>query len=288
MEDNIRRIYKKPMFIWWRIDCITLGFIILLSSIASIFLGTPFSRKVEVLFIEVWEDGWIWNEPYLPYCIGIISLVLSGRIRKWQWEKVWGPIRNILYQKCDADLFLQYSLSGIEYTPNSREKKFDKKWEYKIKLMYFEIFYVKALNAKGKYEDSLKYLERHWKSYKKKKILRHLLEETKLKISYEEKDQISYDKIYRGSVRTIKKNKVLAAKGLILQKKYNEAIEVLERITPRFCYEKIEIFYYIAYCYGQLNNEKKVQEYIGIVIENGNNTMIKEKALELLKEKNYT
>ncbi len=286
MEDNIRKIYKKPMFIWYGIDCITLSFLILFTSIACMVLGSPFPRKVEVLFMEAWEAGWILSEPYLPYCIGIISYILSGGIRKWQWGKVWSPIRDILYQKCDADLFLQYSLSGIEYIPNIREKKFDKMQEYKLKLMYFEIFYVRALNAKGKYKESLEYLERHWKSYKKKKIFRHLVEETKLKISYEEKNEISYDKIYRGSVRTIKKNKVLAAKGLILQRKYDEAIEVLERIPPRYCYEKIEIFYYIAYCYGQLNNEKKVQEYIGIVIENGNNTMIKEKALELLKEKN--
>ena len=91
MEDNIRKIYKKPMFIWYGIDCITLSFLILFTSIACMVLGSPFPRKVEVLFMEAWEAGWVLSEPYLPYCIGIISYILSGGIRKWQWGKVWSP-----------------------------------------------------------------------------------------------------------------------------------------------------------------------------------------------------
>lgn len=288
MEEKIKGIYKAPVYRLGAVDLITLGLIIGFTSFISLFLGTPYTQ---IIYVGPWnfvDEGWFVTDRYIFYGVLIASVVLSIIIRKKRWEKALGPIRDILYVNCDVELFLKYSTCGIEYASNLLGKKYVEKYRCKVKLVNFEEFYVEGLNAKGKYNDALEYLEKSWKSPKQRNKYYLLLQKTRLFIAYHEKDIEFYKVLLEKSLSAIKKDKIVVAKSLILQDEYGEAIKILEKLEPKYCYEKVEKHYIIANCYMELNDAEKAKEYIGFVIENGNNTMIREKALELFEEKNYT
>ena len=147
--------------------------------------------------------------------------------------------------------------------------------------MYFERFYVEALNSKGRYDDALEYLEQDWKSNRNTPIYQLLLQSTKLNIAYEQGDKV-YDEVFNASAQRIKKSKVIIAQRLILEEDYHGAIGVLESMKPRVCYEKVSQYWGFAKCYIKLGNYEKAKVYIDFILEHGKSTIMKEKALEMM------
>ncbi|MBR3601832.1 MAG: hypothetical protein IKL49_05880 [Lachnospiraceae bacterium] len=57
---------------------------------------------------------------------------------------------------------------------------------------------------------------------------------------------------------------------------------MLEGMKPRVGYEKVIQYWGFAKCYIKLGNYEKAKMYIDFILKNGNSTIIKEKALEMM------
>ena len=285
MEDKAVKVYKEFTFFKWKTVLVMICFIIILSLGVSIFLGPPFLHKETINFIYVWQPGWLIETEYLIYGIIIISAIIASLVETWNIQRTITSVRNILYKECDADLFLEIADYGLKYVikqPNYKSGEIKNK--YKLAYMYFERFYVEALNAKGRYADALEYLENDWRSKRNTLIYRLLIQNTKLNIAYEKKDKKAHNEVLKAAVQRIKKSKVMVAQRLILEEDYYGAIEVLEGMKPRVCYEKVIQYWGFAKCYIKLGNYEKVKMYIDFILENGNSTIVKEKALEMVNK----
>lgn len=258
-------------------------FIIILSLSVSIFLGPPFLHKETMDFIYVWQPGWLIEKEYLIYIIILISAIIASLVETWNIQRTISSVRNVLYQECDADLFLEIADYGLKYAVNQSEhKNRNIKNKYKLAYMYFERFYVEALNAKGKYIDALEYLENDWRSKRNTLIYQLLIQNTKLNIACEQEDKKAYNEVFNVAMQRIKKSKVMIVQRLILEENYYGAIEMLEGMKPRVGYEKVIQYWGFAKCYIKLGNYEKAKMYIDFILKNGNSTIIKEKALEMM------
>lgn len=285
MEDKVVKIYKEFTFFKWKVALVMICFIIILSLGVSIFLGPPFLHRETIDFIYVWQPGWLIEREYLIYVIIIISAIIASLMETWNIQGTIASVRNILYKECDADLFLEIADYGLKYTvkqPDYRNGEIKNK--YKLAYMYFERFYVEALNAKGRYVDALEYLEKDWMSNRNTLIYRLLIQNMKLNIACEQEDRKAYNEVFKAAVQRIKKSKVIVAQRLTLEEDYHGAIEMLEGMKPRVCYEKVIQYWGFAKCYIKLGNYKKAKMYIDFILKNGNSTIMKEKALEMMNK----
>ena len=285
MEDKVAKIYKEFTFLKRKAALIMICFIIILSLGVSIFLGSPFLHKEIIDFIYVWQPGWLIEKEYLIYVIVIISAIVASLMETWNIQRTIVSVRNVLYKECDADLFLKISVYGLKYAADQSDYKNGTiKKKYKSAYMYFERFYVEALNAKGRYADALEYIEQDWKSNCNTPIHQLLLQSTKLKIAYEQGDKKVYNDVFNASAQRIKKSKFIIAQRLILEEDYYGAIEMLEAMKPRVCYEKVSQYFGFAKCYIKLGNYEKAKVYIGFILEHVKSTIMKEKALEMMNK----
>lgn len=285
MEDKVAKIYKEFTFSKWKTLLVMISFIIISSLGVSIFLGSPFLHKETIDFIYIWQPGWLIEKEYLIYVIIIISAIIASVEGTWNIQRSIVSVRNILYKECDADLFLEISVYGLKYAADQSDYKNGKiKKKYKSAYMYFERFYVEALNAKGRYADALEYIEQDWKANRNTPIYQLLLQSTKLNIAYEQGDKKVYNEVFNVSAQRIKKSKVIIAQRLILEEDYYGAIEMLEGMQPRVCYEKVSQYWGFAKCYIKLGNYEKAKVYIDFILEHGNSCVAKEKAKILAQE----
>ena len=283
MEDKVAKIYKEFTFSKWKTLLVMISFIIILSLSVSIFLGSPFLHKETMDFIYVWQPGWIIEKEYLIYIIILISAIIASLVETWNIQGTIASVRNVLYKECDADLFLEIADCGLKCVTNQSEHKNEKnKNKYKLAYTYFERFYVEALNAKGRYADALEYLENYWGSKRNTTIYRLLIQNTKLNMTCEQEDKKAYDEVFNVAMPRIKKSKVIIAQRLILEEDYHGAIEILEAMKPRVCYEKVIQYWGFAKCYIKLGNYEKAKKYIDFILEHGKSTTMKEKALEMM------
>ncbi len=283
MEDKVAKIYKEFIFLIWKAALIMICFIIILSLGVSIFLGSPFLYKETIDFIYVWQPGWLTDKEYIIYVITIISAIIASVEGAWNIQRNIVSVRNILYKECDADLFLEISAYGLKYAAKQSEHKNGKiKNEHKSAYMYFERFYVEALNAKGRYADALEYMEQDWKSNRNTPIYQLLIQSTKLNIAYEQGDKKAYNEVFNAAAQRIKKSKVIVAQRLILEEDYHGAIEMLVGMKPSVCYEKVGQYWGFAKCYIKLGNCEKAKVYLDFILECGKNTVMRENALEMM------
>ncbi len=285
MEDRVVRVYKELTFFQWKTVLVMISFIIILSLGVSIFLGPPFLHRETIDFIYVWQLGWFIEKENLIYVIIIISAIIALLVETWNIQRTIASVRNILYKECDADLFLEITDYGLKYVVKQSDyRNGEIKNKYRLAYMYFERFYVEALNAKGRYVDALKYLEQEWKSNRNTLIYRLLLQNMKLNIACEQEDKKAYNEVFKEAVQKIKKSKVMVAQRLILEENYHEAIEMLEGMKPKVCYEKVVQYWGFTKCYIKLGNYEKAKMYIDFILKNGNRTIMKEKALEMMNK----
>ena len=285
MEDKVAKIYKEFTFSKWKTLLVMISFIIILSLSVSIFLGSPFLHKETMDFIYVWQPGWLIEKEYLIYVIILISAIIASLVETWNIQRTIVSVRNVLYKECDADLFLEIADCGLKCVTNQSEHKNEKnKNKYKLAYTYFERFYVEALNAKGRYADALEYLENYWGSKRNTTIYRLLIQNTKLNMTCEQEDKKAYDEVFNVAMPRIKKSKVIIAQKLILEEDYHGAIEILEAMKPRVCYEKVSQYWGFAKCYIKLGNYEKAKVYIDFILEYGNSCVAKEKAKILVQE----
>ena len=282
MEDKVANVYKEYKYLTWKIVLIMICLIIIMSMGVSIFLGSPFLHKETIDFIYVWQSGWLTEKEYLIYLITIISAIIASVVETWNIQRIIASVRNVLYKECNADRFLEIANCGLKYTEEQPDHT-KKKNKYKLAYMYFERFYVEALNAKGRYADALEYIEQDWKSNRNTPIYQLLLQSTKLNIAYEQGNKV-YNEVFNASAQRIKNSKVIIAQRLILEEDYYGAIEMLESIKPRVCYEKVGQYLGFAKCHIKLGNDEKAKACIDFILEHGNTSVAKEKAKILAQE----
>ena len=283
MEDKVVKIYKEFTFFKWKVALVMICFIIILSLGVSIFLGPPFLHRETIDFIYVWQPGWLIEREYLIYVIIIISAIIASLVETWNIQGTIASVRNVLYKECDADLFLEIADCGLKYVTNQSEhKNRNIKNKYKLAYMYFERFYVEALNAKGRYIDALEYLENDWRSKRNTLIYQLLIQNVKLNIAWEQEDKKAYNEVFNVAMQRIKKSEVMIAQRLILEENYYGAIKMLEAMKPRVCYEKVIQYWGFTRCYIKLGNYEKAKVYIDFILEHGKSTIMKEKALEMM------
>lgn len=282
MDKKIEKVYKEFRFLPGKMTIAMVCSIIILSLCVSVFLGSPFPYKEEIAFFTLWQNGWLVDKEYIIYIIIVISAIAALVWEIWRVKRVITQFTDILYKKCDAEALLEISKYGISYVPNRLYKnagKADRK--RKTVIIYFERFYVEALNAKGRYAESLEYLEQHWESNRNAKVYVLLWQNVKLNLACEQGNKEEYQKIFMSAVPAIKQNKLMAAQKLYMEENYKGAIELLENMKVQVCYEKVCQSYKLAECYMKQKKYDEAKECIKFVQEYGNTSVMKEKALAM-------
>ncbi len=285
MDKKIEKVYKEFRFLLGKMTIAMVCSIIILSLCVSVFLGSPFPYKEEFASFTLWQNGWLVDQEYIIYVIIVISAIAA---LVWEIGKVKRVIKSftdILYKKCDAEALLEISKHALSYVPNQlykNSRKADRK--RKAVIIYFERFYIEALNAKGRYAESLEYLEQHWESNRNAKVYVLLWQNVKLNLACEQENKEAYQKIFQTVVRAIKQNKLMVAQKLYMEENYKGAIELLESMKVRVCYEKVCQSYKLAECYMKQRKHDEAKECIKFVLEYGNTSVMKEKALAIAEQ----
>lgn len=280
MEQQIEKTYIELKKIRRNVVWVLLLCMALLIVVVSIFLGSPFPYKQNVLFFSVRQQGWILDKPYI-YFICLISLVSAYIWEMIKIESLIKPYRILLYEECDAAALQQAAKMGIEFDLSSYYK--NKKRADNVKndfLIWFEILYVQALNAGGLYSEALEYLKHEWKS-KKRKFHKLLLQNVQLNVFYMEKTWDEYENIYQNAVPEIKKDVLIKAQHMCMEKRYADAIEILKDTKYKHRFQEVSAKYRLGVCYYELGEYSKAAEYFIFVIEHGNTMLVKEKAIKL-------
>lgn len=281
MEQKIEKVYLDYQRIQKKGLAGFVGTVILLTAVASIFLGPPIPHKEEVLFFTVRDKGWLLEKPYL-----FILILASAAIFVVAWEiyvilKELNSIRNLLYKECDAQALLEFARAGMDYEPKSICKN-SKKAERMRRGMeaYFERFYVEALNGCGRAGEALEYLENKWRS-RHRRIYRLLEQNTRLILAFEDGDTEKYVQIYEEALPQIKNSLSIKAQKKYMEKQYEEGIGVLKQKKSTFLYEEVLAKYMLGRCCYELGDYEEAGEYLMFVIEHGGTTAVREKAARL-------
>ena len=284
MEKQLEEFYQKYKKIGKKGVIRLLVFMAIGIAIVSIFLGNPFPYKVDAVIVTYWAQGWILANGYIFYIILLISFVCALIWEGRYLLQLVNRFRNILYEECDAQGLLEIAELGISFIPEKVYRTSQKaNRAHRAIRVYFERYYIEALNAKGEYEQAQHYLEYEWKS-KKGKGYQQLLQNICLNIAYKERNLDKYMEIHGNAVPAIKKSMLLQSQMKSLEKDYQEALNILNGLQPKFLYEKVNVSFKTVECLCELGRYEEAKAHIQFVIENGNTVILKQRA-EVLNAK---
>ena len=111
-----------------------------------------------------------------------------------------------------------------------------------------------------------------------------MLQNIRLNIAYKERNLDKYMEIHENAVPAIKKSMLLQSQMKSLEKDYQEALNILNGLQPKFLYEKVNVSFKTVECLCELGRYEEAKAHIQFVIENGNTVILKQRA-EVLNAK---
>lgn len=270
MEEKVREIYQKMKGFQLKSTAVALGSMAVLTAIISLFEGNPMPTME--------SDGWILEKVYLWILVAILSILYD-----WMWQlrtmqRMYRPFIELLNEKCDPLALKEITRYGMDYGMNQKGRG------ARSAFYYFEYNYVLALNGIGEYQEGILYLEALWQSKHKMKNRDRLLNVLRLNLAAEENNKQEYFELCKQLPAKMKKNPIWLAQMARMQDKPEAAVEILENCTVKRPLEILSVHAGMAEGYVEMGNYEKAKGHLCYVVEHGNTTVYRRKALEHLKK----
>ena len=276
---NVKRITRNGLLLY-------LGLIVLLTIVFSLFLGGPFVKTETLLWLTYHTKGWFFEKTYLILLIIIFSILVAaiyggiagaGNVKK---------LRNILYQDCDAERFLQILEEGIHYIPYELYKS--KKQAQNVarrQLPCLEMLYVEALLACGQEENASHYLKEEWSSRRNALGYRRLSLSLEAHDAYREGDIALCRGILKKGGSSFQRNAIFSARLDWLEGRKEEAVGRLQNAETSICYEQVMIWALLSEYLRELGRIEEAGSYEDSVIRQGGTLALRSKILEKRQRK---
>lgn len=277
----IKNIYSKLKYSRLKRLMMLIFLMVAMVAVFSLFLGNPFPHKYSIVISEVWVEGWLTRDIILSYVIIILSAVLTIKWDAHRARKMLVPLMNLVLEECNATRLVEISKKGIDYAIENNLKA------EKRALQEFEYLYIFALNALGKFEETINYLENDWHSAKRK-IYRMYVLQMKLNIAARDEKVELYHTLYSQAPKVLNKNFSFLLQSKVVDGKYAEAIALIGKEQgknkPLCSLYQVRDMYYKAKCYKQMGDLEKAKSCFDYVIDNGGDLMYKQFAIELYEQ----
>lgn len=270
METLVKEIYAKMTYSKIKSVLVALSSMAVFTVLISLFEGNPFPTYE--------SDGWILEKTYLWIAVALLSILYN-----WMWQlrlfqRMYRPFIELLNEQCDPQSLREAARYGMDYGMSLTGRG------ARSAFYYFEQNYILALNALGEFEEAILYLEALWQSKQKLRMRDYLLRLIQLNDAAEKKDKVRYFELCEKIPPRLRKNPTWLAQLARMQGKYEAAIEILEHTVVKRQLEKVAVQAGLAECYLELGNAEKAKEHFQYVIEHGNTTLYRRKALEMMKK----
>ena len=157
MKEQIEKLYKKQKSGRLKAVVICVITYFAMIGIVSMFLGSPFPHKTQILFMETMVNGWINTHGYLLILCGIIGIFVGIGSILYQILRDFQQLDRILMEECDTKKYLEIMECAVSYGTEIKLKNFQKSV-----FMLAQQRYVLALMAEHRFPKAIAYLQNHW------------------------------------------------------------------------------------------------------------------------------
>ncbi len=245
-----------------------------MTALVSTVLGNPFTYRQKVGSLTFTVRGWISQKFILWLLICFVAVAIFTVWQMRYIKKCFQICVDLLENQCNVVKTLEIAQMGIKYGKNELQRKEE------LALKYFERIYVLALNANCEYEEAMRYLNEEW-STKRTGTYKNILLETRLNLAFSKKERMQYLELYNDLLPHYTKYKQYTAYEKMLSGEYSEAIKFLEKVETKTLLHNVEISYVLMQCYVELQSYSEVEECLEYIIENGNTSGYKRKAVQI-------
>lgn len=240
------------------------------------FLGIA-TLLATVVVVAILAGGRI---EWLYICmIGCVPAIIVGEIEmNLKVKNLTSPITAILVEELDKEKHLEIVEWLILHGKGAKRV-----WLQKPFYLTLQLVYVNALYLNNKKEEAENYLE---KSDMDKKSQEYAIGRAciDLRNAYELGNAEKYTEILSNAPKTVRNMETYICVGLILQGKYDEAIEGLMKYTPKNKREKILCRFILGEAHLRKGSKDEAKIHLEYVINNGKTLREKFMAEELYKE----
>lgn len=293
LEKRIHRAYgwmkygRIKMLLMYLVICV------LMIGIVSLFLGNPFPHK-ETIFpllfrknvfgFSVWDSGWLYTGIteylYLMVTGCVIALVLAFL---WLCGVSGGKLAGldrILLKQCDVKKYMDAMNYAVDYGRGLKLQGFQ---ESVFLLMQQRM--VCAWIAGGKLEESRRFLTGEWRGKKNSNVYKQTMRTLELSEAYVSRDAERFHMLLQRAGRRFRKQKLLTARGLFLEQKYEQAAVCLQSYKGENTYHEVLRQYLLGKCLHKMEDKKMAEKCMEYVSVHGNTMPCQKKAQEWLLSK---
>ena len=280
MKEQIVKLYEKQKRGQFKAVGICVITYFAMLGIISMFLGSPFPHKTQILFMETMVNGWISTHDYLLILCGIIGIFTGIGSILYQILRDFRQLDRILMEECDTKKYLEIMEYAVSYGTEMKQKDFQKSV-----FMLAQQRYVLALSAEHHFSKAIAYLQNHWQGKRTTNLYKNTMLHVNLAISFENRNLEKFKELYLRAEKLFHKNKVLMAEKYFLEEKYTDAVNILHNSKGKMIYHEVLKQYILAMCYEALREQEQVVVCMEYVAKYGN-TMPCRYAAEQWKKEN--
>ena len=126
MKEQIEKLYEKYRRGRLKVVIICVIAYFAMMGVVSMFLGSPFPHKTQILFMETMANGWINTYGYLLILCGIIGIIVGMGSILYQILRDFGQFDKILLEECDTKKYLELMEYAVSYGTDIKRKDFQK------------------------------------------------------------------------------------------------------------------------------------------------------------------
>ena len=183
MKEQIEKLYEK--YRRGRLKAVIICVIayFAMMGVVSMFLGSPFPHKTQILFMETIANGWINTHGYLLILCGIIGIIVGMGSILYQILHDFEKFDKILLEECDTKKYLEIMEYAVSYGTKIKTKDFQKSV-----FTLAQQRYVLALMAEHCFPKAMAYLQNHWQGKKTTNLYRNTALSAQLASSFENRN----------------------------------------------------------------------------------------------------
>lgn len=279
MKEQIVKLYEKQKR--GRLKavgiCVITYFAML--GIISMFLGSPFPHKAQILFMETMANGWVSTHGYLLILCGIIGIFTGIGSILYQILRDFRQFDKILMEECNTQKYLEIMEYAVSYGKEIQRKGFQKSVFILVQQRY-----VLALSAEHHFSKAIAYLQNHWQGKRTTNLYKNTMLNVNLAVSFENRNLEKFTELYLVGEKLFRKNKIFLGEKLFLEEKYADAVELLQNIQKKTNYQEVQRQYMLAMCYEALKETEQASIRMEYVAKYGNTTPCRYAAEQWKKE----
>lgn len=278
-EKNIKAIYEHQKYAYRKNAAVTLVVYLVMIGVFSLFLGNPFPHQTTILLLKIWQYGWISTRSYLLILCAVVALICSFTRSILSIWKDFKNLDEILLHHCDIVEYLKVMEKTLSYGKTLKFKGLQKNV-----FMLAQQRYSAALIANEEIEKCRKFLNEQWEGKKNSRLYKCCMLNLDFTDAYKQHDAKRFNQSVKKAGHSYKNNKILAAKGMMLQPDYETSEKMLKNYIPKTLYNNVQKQYLLGVCYIKMSDDDMAMECMEYVAENGGTTPCKVRAQKWISQ----